>query len=436
MSLSKEDLNGKTLQQCKLVLENKLTNYHQNVKANLSRYHRGYIDYSGYYDTIISSDISTNIKKSLMLAIHKFGIPLPSRWAQDCMATAYEQKDVSLIKFVSSLVNNNPSSRVITFLKNGITVADNQFIIQLLNELTLSLSLKKAILYNAIINRNMLIIKYITTQGIDLFVPTHKKINHVLGPAFAVNDDLELLQWFEDHEYNIHEGQRSLLGAAYVHKANRIIKYVLDRQAETDAANLFMEKISSQAFHNNDVSMLQRFPKIDFRVTQNTICTALSSLKPYLYIQVLFDRWIEILKVKKHKYGWSGKTSDGEISLFNSYHVTRFYKSSQYDNVWSLISNNLYKYGDTTCRTKLVQVGYTVGSEKQKIHTPTRIAQNKANFSDDEDEIDDEEMEEVPPLTIQQHVSQQVDNIESDSDDIEKIATRGSQKSESDDSDD
>lgn len=45
-------------------------------------------------------------------------------------------------------------------------------------------------------------------------------------------------------------------------------------------------------------------------------------------------------------------------------------------------------------------------------------------------------MEEVPPLTIQQHVSQQVDNIESDSDDIEKIATRGSQKSESDDSDD
>jgi len=418
MSLSEENLNGKTLQQCKAVLENALVNYYDSVNNTNPLKYRKYINYSDYYKIIIRSNISTNVKKSLILAIKNFGIPPPNRWSDDCLEEAFKQKDISLIKFVSTLLKTKPSRDVVSFCKRDLTEDDNQFVIQLLNEVPLSITIKKAFLYGAIVIRNMVLIRYIVeTQGIDLFVPTHQKVNHALGRAFAKNDDLELLQWFEDHEYNIHESQRSVLNAAYEHNAQRIIKYVLDRQTETDAANLFMEKVSSQAFRNNDVSMLQKFPKIDFRVTQHTICTALTSQKPYIYIQVLFDRWVEILKVKKHKYGWSGKTADGEIALFTTYHAIRFYKSSQYDNLWSLISNQLYKYGDTACRAKLVQLGYTVGAVKQTVHTPTKISQNRANLSDDE--IDEEEDEDADdePTTFSTLKKSQVDNIESDDDD-------------------
>lgn len=381
------ELNGKTLSQSKNVLEKALSKYARDIVESswASREYK----YSEYYLAIIDSNISTKDKKSLMNALHKFGVsPNYGRYSECVTVAALKKRDISLIKYTMTLVPLKTHYEVTSFCKNRGGEKDTTFVIQLLTLVKMPLTIVKAFLYGAIQQRNMTLIKFIVEQlATDIYVPTHQKVNHAIGPAFVENDDLELLQWFEKHDYNIHESRRALLSKAYRYGANRLVKYVLEKQAETDASDVYMENVSNVAFQNGDINLLQKFSKINFRVNINTIFRSLTEKKDLFYIQVLFTRYIELEKEKAHKHHWSGKTPEGDEALFRKVHVTRFYNLSKYNlSIWQYIKDFLYKYGRPETRAKLISAGYVTG-----ISMPAGYSNsNNENETESDDENDDE----------------------------------------------
>jgi hypothetical protein len=272
-------------------------------------------------------------------------------------AQTINNTDYSMFKFLTGLFTIKPSNCVISACKSCTATA---FVIKCLMNITLCINIKKAFLYGAIEQRNMTLITFIVEQlHIDIFIPTYQNSKHVLGPAFVKNDDLELLQWFVGHDYNIHEGQRSLLDNAYSHNAKRIIKYVLAQQVETEAANLYMEKISAQALQNNDAEFLQHHSKINIRVNLTTMIYALKDHRELIYIRVLFERYIE-LQIKAHeRYGFTARTTEGNRILFESWNIKRFHTESQYGGTWEYLASRMYKYGSIDARAKLARLGYS-----------------------------------------------------------------------------
>jgi len=391
-------LNGKTLAESKKILEQALLKYYQDSEED----NRHVDEYSAYYTSIIESKIPVKNKKSLINALHKFGVGA-NRYGHSITVAALEQQNISLLKYVCTLSPLKQNSEVVSFCKEHGRKGDTLFVIQLLSNIKVSLTIVKAFLYSAIVNRNMSLIKFIVEQlKTDIYVPTHRMVNHALGPAFVQNDDLELLQWFEEHDYNIHESQRALLTSAYQIGAKRLVAYVLEKQAETDAADIYMERVSEFAFYKGDVAVLQKFPKINFRVTQGTIVNALNSKKDLIYMQILFNRYIEIHKEKVHKYHYHSETTpEGDEAIFTRFRVAKFHDISQYNlSVWQYIKNILYKYGDPLTRARLISAGYITG-----VAMPTNTAyiieddeENGADAPDnDEDDEDDEENAAVVP---------------------------------------
>jgi hypothetical protein len=357
----KEKLDGISLSECVTVLESALAKYHSTTNYWEKE------DYHRYYVSIIECKQPTKNKKALLVALSKIVPVCEYRYSsQRIMSAAFNAKDVSMIKFLTtdfSKITGTPllikSNTTMTnmCIELGKDTSNNGFVIKYLTTVRMPLTIIKAFLYGAIIVRNMVLISFIVEQmKIDIFVPTSKRVNHSLGEAFAKNDDLELVKWFEEHEYNIHESQRALLNYAYSYNAKRIIAYVLSKQLETEGSDLYMENLATQAFHKGDIDLLTQFPIIKMHVSTYHIYNALSDKKELIYIKALVDRYVQI---KKNKGDYWPKTPEGDIKCFGQANVSQMYKNSLYnESVWAFLSDMLYKHGDGRARNKLAQLGY------------------------------------------------------------------------------
>jgi len=342
-------ING-DLEECGIILEKAI-----NKLKNESGWNIHY-DTSQYVITILDSNHDTKTKKRLILTIiNAIGI---TSGLDDVFIKVLDSKDFNMLRFLLKHIAIKPNRNIIYTCKN-LGRNETKFVLKCLTSFDLCLSIQKAFLYGAIEKRNMEIITFIVEHlHIDIFIPTYQKSSHSIGAAFATNDDLELLQWFEDHDYNIHECQRTLLNTAYAFGAKRIIKYVLAQQSETEAANLFMEQISTKALLNDDTELLTKFSKISLRVTQNTVVNALTAQKGIIYIRALFERYIEIL-TKQHARWNNSTTPDGKPKLFDSWNVKRYYNLSQYGETWEYLASKMYEFGSAEARTKLASLGYS-----------------------------------------------------------------------------
>ena len=242
----------------------------------------------------------------------------------------------------------------------------------------------------------MSLIAYIAdVLKIDLFIPTHVKSQFSFGSILAKNDDLELVQWLENRGYNIHESKRELLKCAYDYKSNRVLQYVLEKQKETEAADLYMESIGSMAYHREDREMLLKYPVVNFYVSQSAIYRALSKNKEFLHIKILMDRYIVIQNSRFAKHSsYYAKTPKEHPILFETYHVPRFAKLATYGGVWSYISSILYQYGSSGARNMLIQtLGYIVGANDQQPPKPIVNSRNENVDDDWLEDLSDEEPE-------------------------------------------
>jgi hypothetical protein len=351
MQAGSNQLNDKSMDECGIVLERWINFFLK--KAVRDRYN------CDYYRYIIQTNHTRKNKKRMILTVYKaLGDKLKS---PQSFASIMETKDYSMLKFFMGLFKIGTGYSLIHNCKKLGGDTDT-FVIKCLSTLTFPPTLVKAFLYGAIENRNMTLITFIVEKmRLDVYVPTHQKTPNTLGIAFVKNDDLELLQWFEEHDYNIHEGQRELLHNAYG-RAPRIKKYVLQEQSNTEASDLYMEKIATKALLSGDTDLLQRFSKISLRVTQNTVLKALNQQKYLLYIQALFTRYVEIQRANFIKWNHYGNNADGNPNIFNPWQITRYYNASQYgnsDSIWQCLAANLWKYGTADARVKLTEKGFT-----------------------------------------------------------------------------
>jgi len=346
MTRDYNQLNGKSIEECGVVLEHWIKDYYKNRTYN-----------KNYYNSIFLSDHSRKDKKRMMLTLYKeLGDKIrPLNTFSEIM----RRKDYSMLKFLMGLYKIGTGYPILDVCRK-IGGETDPFVIKCLSTLEFPLRIVKAFLYGAIENRNMVLITFIVEKmRIDIYIPTHKKTDNTLGTAFTKNDDLELLKWFEGHDYNIHEGQRILLNNAY-YSAPRIKKYILKQQLDTEASDLYMEKIATKALLSDDIDLLKQFSKISLNVKQNTVLDSLNLKKPLLYIKSLFTRYIDIQCAEHIKYSF-GHNSDGNPKIFCLYQYTRYYKVSQYGNgeIWQFISAGLWKYGDSSTREILTEKGYT-----------------------------------------------------------------------------
>jgi len=350
MQATYKQLNDKSMDECGIVLERWINSFLK--KPVYGRYN------CDYYNYIILTNHTRKDKKRMILTVYKaLGDKLKS---PQSFISIMETKDYSMLKFFMRLFKIGTGYGLIHNCKKLGGDTDT-FVIKCLSTLTFPPSIVKAFLYGAIENRNMELITFIMEKmRIDIYVPTHQNTPNTLGIAFVKNDDLELLQWFEEHDYNIHEGQRVLLNNAYG-RAPRIKKYVLQEQSNTEASDLYMEKVATKALVSGDTNLLQQFSKISLRVNQNTVLTALNQQKPILYIQALFTRYVEIQSAKYIKWNYYGNNADGNPNIFNPWQINRYYNASQYGNgeIWQCLAANLWKYGTADGRVKLTEKGFT-----------------------------------------------------------------------------
>lgn len=385
--LQKKLENAKSLDDCKVAIEEVLERYD---KLDDNSYRRD--SYANFYNSIFKANISNKWKKSLIHALLKYGIK-PGRWdINDYMTEMFNCQDLKMLKVILKMFGKkrfNPNPYRCDELAQDPT--NNTWIIKYLTTFITTLGTKKSFLKGAIKTRNMNLIAYIVdVMKIDLFIPTHIRSQFSFGYELAKTDDLELVQWLEVRGYNIHESRRQLLNCAYSLNSKRILQYVLEKQKETAAADVYMEEIGRMAYQNNDEDMLRKYPVVDFHVSQSMIYEALEEHKDFLRIKILINRYIVIQTSRFAKRIYFSTTPENNPILFEEYHLNRFAKLANYGGVWSYISNMLYKYGSTNTQIRLQSMGYVVGAENQKSPVISLGRKPRNNHDDDDDDLEEE----------------------------------------------
>lgn len=391
MDLLKKLEDAQSLENCKIAIEQALEGYSQRERRS---------DNCEYcYESVLNANIKNKWKKSLIHALQNFGLN-PNKWTiKEYLNNAFNSRDLKKVKLISKMFKQKLfSPSTYSCAEMAQEPKNNTWIIKYLTNCATTLSTKKAFLKGAIKVRNMSLIVYIVdVLKTDLFVPTHVRSVISLGYVLAEHDDLELVQWLEARGYNIHESRRQLLSSAYSYKAKRIAQYVLEKQQETAAFNIYMEKISNQAFYSNDDDMLRKFPVVDFHVSQIDIYNALVEKKDLLRIKILFDRYVVIQNNRCEKGIYFAKTPENTPVIFENHHINRFVKLANYGGVWTYISGILYKYGSTDARALLQSIGYVLGAASQTDPVVLKKqGQPRQNYNyDDDDDLKDMEDEAV-----------------------------------------
>lgn len=326
----KEDLvKGKSLTEYKRVLEDSVTNFtQQNIE-----------DYMGFYTVICESDIPLDSKKALILGLVKAGIPVRTRWMweeKDAVFKTLCAKDLPLLLFLlkkTPMTMHNGPRIIQTCESLGKERENNQFVINLLNKVNLSLPIQKAFLRGAIEGKNNILIRYIVeVTKPDLYIPTSQKSStNALYGAIVRSTDLEILKYLESHGYNIHECQRSLLNLCYTsgHKVlNEMIDYILSEQAKSSAANEYTEQIANAAFSGENVELLEKFHNIKLNIRWTQVINILKSDKPLIIFKTALERYIERETELNRKYDrtWNKVPGGRGYIIFTTYHVNQVWK--------------------------------------------------------------------------------------------------------------
>lgn len=309
--------------------------------------------YSNFYEVICGSDISLEVKKTLILALVKAGVPIHQSYhCNDALIKTLQNRDLPLLVF---LVKKTP----LQFTSNyynlrecdalGSDVKCNQFTINLLTKINTTLILQKAFLRGAIRNNNTTLIKYIIeVLKPKLHIPTSQvRSSHGLYSAFAESGNVELLKYFESHGYNIHECQRELLNACY--KQNRdlsgaMIEYILSEQEKSSASDEYTEKLANSAFREGDIAMLEKFGSIGLAIKWTQIVDMLKSDKPVIFFKTALERFIkrEVDQCMKYHREWKKIPNSTGYAVIGDYHVNQVWKLAKTRKpIWECFKQHL-----------------------------------------------------------------------------------------------
>lgn len=367
--------NANSLQKCKDIMNPIVNNFLHFVNDPYSSYSHT----SLLYKSIIFSNINTKWIKSIMHALLKQNITPDNYLLKHLIDDLIKIKDFKKVKILVRIFDikelDIPDN---TCLETSKDPLNNKWIMIFLTKYQTSLNTKKAFLAGAIETRNIELIMFIIdVLKINLFVTTRSTQFTCISKSLAKTDDLELLQLLENHGYNMHEARRKLLKEAYDRNSDRITKYVLQKQEQTEIPHLYMESIGNTAFHKNDEAMLTKYPYITFNPSIKRIYRALINHNSLIKIKVLLARFISI---KKKQLGLNPASENQFISIFTINHLNRFKKLATYDNIWNYISEILYKYGISDVKTKLLDMGYIPNIETQFVSTLVSNNENNNNI--------------------------------------------------------
>ena len=289
--------------------------------------------YTLYYNVVCESSIPLKAKKALISALVKLGIPVKRSHVKP-ISTALKTRDFPLLFF---LVRKTPMILSGDYLARsacetlGISTGDNQFSINMLNKIKTSPTIQKSFLRGAIIGNNKVLIKYIIeVLKPDLFIPTSqtRSVNS-LAQAFASTGDVELLKYFEEHGYNIHECQRELLNHCYSNKklTAAMQDYILADQEKSSAPDAYTEELANKAFCYGDPDMLRMFTNIKMVVKWTQVVYILKSQKEFIYFKTALDRFVEREKEMNARYNRSWlKKENGNWDILTQYHVNAVWR--------------------------------------------------------------------------------------------------------------
>ena len=295
------------------------------------------IHYSGFYKIICVAKISLKDKKALLSALKKSGIPCNTCPLDDDSAIheTLKRQDLPLLIFLLRKLSLKlrTDSHIIRECENlGEDPESNQFSINLLTKVTTTLTIQKAFLRGAIETNNMVLIKFIVeVLKPDLFIRTSQvRSPHGLYSAFARSGDVELLKYFEEHGYNIHECQRELLRQCFNYKTTEMRKYILADQAKSSAADEYTDKLADVAFRNDDVQLLQQFNRITIAVKWKHILELMKQDRDQIFIKTALKRYVEREKQIHDRNGrtWV-KAQNGNYIIFTQYHVNQVWRLSK-----------------------------------------------------------------------------------------------------------
>jgi hypothetical protein len=335
---------GKSLDDYKKALEKSVKNFTKNDLPNYIR----------YYDIICKSKIPLKAKKSLILALQNTGIPIKGRWDSPWpLITAMTNRDLPLLVFLTKKAQmkfNNDYSIRRECIKLGGNPEENQFTINMLNKVLTTLTMQKKFLAGAIENGNTVLIKYIVeVLKPDLHIPTSQRSSsHALASSFAQSGDVELLKYFEEHGYNIHECQRDLLDQCYrfKKKTKAMRAYILNDQANSSASDIYNEKIANRAFNEGDTETLQKFGKIGMAVYWNQVINILKQQREFIIFKVAIDRFLERETANHVRYNrtWKKDNENGNWRILAEYHINQVWKiAKNRQDVWDYFKQLLQK---------------------------------------------------------------------------------------------
>ncbi len=315
-------VNGKSLQEYKEILEELLTDFNQ---------HRIY-EYTELYAIICESNIPLDSKKALILALIKTGISTKRWYGHDAVLVTLKAQDLPLLVFLlkKTPMTMHTGHELVTECRlMGQDAENNQFIINLLNKISTTVTIQKAFLKGAIEGHNTILIRYIVEViKPDLYIPTSQKSStHALCYVLVVSD-LETLKYLESHGYNIHECQRELLSQCYQSEGEQsMIEYILAEQAKSSAGEEYTEKIANTAFDENNVELLEKFHHIKLKIKWTQVIDILKSDKPLIMFKTALERYLERETSTNEKYDrtWNALPNGG-YRIITSYHVNQVWK--------------------------------------------------------------------------------------------------------------
>jgi hypothetical protein len=292
--------------------------------------------YICYYLKICEADMALKIKKTLITALVRSGIPFAQSYSSnEAIIHVLKNRDLPLLIFLIKKVKMKFTNEYYVLREcreMGANPKDNQFAINLLNKIGTTITIQKSFLRGAIKTGNRVLIKYIVeVLKPDLYIPTSQvRSIHGLYAAFAESGDLALLKYFEEHGYNIHECQRELLNHCYNgnEKTDAMRQYILSEQERSSAPDTYTEKLANTAFKNDNAELLTQFGNIKMVVKWTQVLDLLKANSQLVFVKAALKRFVdrEIEQNVRYDRNWNKSSLNGNYKIITPFHVNQVWK--------------------------------------------------------------------------------------------------------------